>query len=96
MLAQVYTYLLRPLTAPGRTRSTAQDTTQRLQHRQQQQHQDSSTVSSSDPEHHQCVLGGHQGSGASEATVGYELQLVMEYCPLVSTMYIISITCSAC
>jgi hypothetical protein len=72
---QVYTYLLRPLTAPGRT-----DTMQRLQQRQQQQ--DSSTVSSSDADH---LSGGRQGSGTSEATVGYELQLVMEYCPLVRT-----------
>jgi hypothetical protein len=79
---QVYTYLLRPLTAPGRTHSTAQ------QRQQQQQQHDSSTVSSSDPEHQQFVSGGRQGSGASEATVGYELQLVMEYCPLVSIRYI--------
>jgi len=83
---QVYTYLLRPLTAPGRP----QDLVSRQQ--QSQQHQSSTSSSGSDPrhpsnqqQHRQGSTGlssGRQGSGG-ETVVGYELQLVMEYCPLV-------------
>jgi hypothetical protein len=82
---QVYTYLLRPLTAPGRHASGDYVSTQ-----QRQQQLSGSLTSSDDQQQQQTathassgVPCGHQNSG-SEAIVGYELQLVMEYCPLVS------------
>lgn len=86
---QVYTYLLRPLTAPGRPRDPAT----RQQQPQQHPRSSSTSSSSSDPHHHSNqqqlrqgstgLSSGRQGSGG-ETVVGYELQLVMEYCPLVS------------
>lgn len=84
---QVYTYLLRPLTASGRRGSGDLGSAQQRQ--QQQQQLTSGSVSDSEQQQQQlarCSTGvsaGRQGSG-SEAIVGYELQLVMEYCPLVS------------
>jgi hypothetical protein len=90
----VYTYLLRPLTAPGRDRN-AGDTSTTQQQQQRQQQQQLLTAGGGSHSQSSCsddllarastgmLAAGRQGSGG-DAVVGYELQLVMELCPLVS------------
>lgn len=95
---QVYTYLLRPLTAPGRPQhsTTYGDTTT------QPLHDSNNSISSRESDHHlhqqqqggcgaggggTCSTASRQGSGSEAAVVGWELQLVMEHCPLVSRWF---------
>jgi hypothetical protein len=85
---QVYTYLLRPLTAPGRVQGGNDPVTTQ----QQLQHQLDDTSTSTTDQQAQLQLArqsrgmtaSRQGSGDDAVVTGYELQLVMEYCPLVS------------
>lgn len=89
---QVYTYLLRPLTGTGRQRSGQGGTTSGHQTGQRLQAVNSSDSGTGSSAEHtmqaaaayagSLAASSRQGSG-SEAIVGYQLQLVMDYCPLV-------------